>query len=394
MRAFFILILSAVFLISCNSIKRTQKYAAKGDYDKAISLAVKKLQKDKNAKEYDAHIPVLEDAFKKAKEDDLQRIDFLKKQNSEVGKREIYYTYLNLQARQNLIRPLLPLYSKSLGRNGIFQFEDFNRELVQAQDAYVKSLYRQANDYLHGNSKQDFRNAHTLLSELEEIDPNYRDVHKLKEEAHFLGTDFIFVGLNNHTGQIIPTRLQRDLLDFNTYGLNDFWTEYHSRRENGIQYDFGIDLNFQTIEISPERIFENQHTRKAQVKDGYDYKRDRRGNIMRDSLGEPIKIDRIAEVSAVITITTQQKNTFVGGTVIYRDLRTKQVINSFPLSTEFVFENVFATYRGDKRALSAEDLQYVGNNFHPFPNNEQMVFDAGRDIKERFKEILRRNSFE
>ena len=367
---------------------------AKGDYDKAISLAVKKLQKDKNAKEYDEHIQILEDAFKKANKDDLQRIDFLKKQNSEVGKREIYYTYLNLRERQNLIRPLLPLYSKTMGRNGNFQFRDYNRELVQAQDAYLKSLYGQANDYLQGNSKQDFRNAHTLLSQIEEVDPNYKNVRTLKEEAHFQGTDFIFVSLNNHTGKMIPTRLQRDLLDFNTYGLNDFWTEYHSRRENGIRYDLGIDLNFQTIEISPERIFEKQYTRKARVKDGYDYKRDRRGNIMRDSLGQPITTDRITDVSAIITITTQQKNAMVGGTVIYRDLRRIQTINSFPLSTEFVFENSFATYRGDKRALSIEDLQLVSNNFHPFPNNEQMVFDAGQDIKERLKEILKNNKFE
>ena len=56
MKAFYILIFTTVLLFSCNSVKRTQKYVAKGDYDKAISLAVKKLQKDKNAKEYDGHI--------------------------------------------------------------------------------------------------------------------------------------------------------------------------------------------------------------------------------------------------------------------------------------------------------------------------------------------------
>ena len=392
MKAFYILLLSSLFFISCNSVKRTQKYVAKGDYDKAISLAVKKLQKDKNAKEYDSHIHILEDAFKKAKEDDTQRIAFLKKQNSEVGKREIYYTYLDLRARQNLIRPLLPLYSKGMGRNGKFAFEDYNRDFIQAKDAYVKSLYQQAGEFMQRNSKQDYRNAYTVLTELEEVQPNYKDVFELREAAHFQGTDFVFVKLNNHTGQLIPARLQRDLLDFNTYGLDDFWIEYHSQKENGIRYDLGIDLNFQAIEISPERISEKQYTRKERVKDGYDYKRDRRGNIVKDSLGEPIKVDRMTDVSATIIITTQQKNAFVGGTVIYKDLNRNQQINNFPLSTEFVFENVFATYRGDKRALSIEDLNIVGNNFHPFPNNEQMVFDAGQDIKERLKEILRNNS--
>lgn len=393
MKAFYVLIFTTALLISCNSVKRTQKFVAKGDYDKAISLAVKKLQKDKNAKEYDAHIYILEEAFRKANEEDLDRISYLKRQNSRVGKREIYHTYLRLQDRQNLIRPLLPLYSNEMGRNGRFDIVNYNSELLQAQDAFVSSLYNQANELMQQNNKQDYRNAYNVLTELQEIEPNYRDIHNLKEEAHFLGTDFVFVKLNNHTGQLIPHRLQRELLDFNTYGLDDLWTEYHSQKESGIRYDLGIDLNFQAIDISPERISEKQFTRKERVKDGFNYRRDRAGNIVKDSLGNPIKIDKMINVTAVLTVTTQQKNVFVGGTVIYKDLKRNQQINNFPLSTEFVFENVFATYRGDKRALSTEDIRHTENNFHPFPNNEQMVFDAGTDIKERLKEILKKNSF-
>jgi len=392
MKAFYVLIFTTALLISCNSVKRTQKFVAKGDYDKAISLAVKKLQKDKNAKEYDAHIYILEEAFRKANEEDLDRISYLKRQNSRVGKREIYHTYLRLQDRQNLIRPLLPLYSNEMGRNGRFDIVNYNSELLQAQDAFVSSLYNQANELMQQNNKQDYRNAYNVLTELQEIEPNYRDIHNLKEEAHFLGTDFVFVKLNNHTGQLIPHRLQRELLDFNTYGLDDLWTEYHSQRESGIRYDLGIDLNFQAIDISPERISEKQFRRKERVKDGFNYKRDRAGNIVKDSLGNPIKIDKMINVSAVLIVTTQQKNVFAGGTVIYKDLHRNQQINSFPLSTEFVFENVFATYRGDKRALGIEDVRLTENNFHPFPNNEQMVFDAGTVIKEQLKEILKKNS--
>src|SRR5690606_31053034 len=126
---------------------------------------------------------------------------------------------------------------------------------------------------------------------------------------------------------IIPFRLEQDLLDFNTYGLDDFWTEYHSNRENGINYDLGIDLNFQTIQISPERISERHYNRKKRIKDGFDYKRDRSGNIVRDSLGNPIKIEKFKDVAASIIITTQQKSAFVGGTVVYKDLSRRQQIN-------------------------------------------------------------------
>ena len=392
MKAFYILAFTAFFSISCNSVKRTQKFVAQGDYNQAIELAVKKLQKDKGAKEYDAHISILEEAYLKAKDEDMRHITFLKKENTHSGAKEIYYTYLDLQSRQDLIRPLLPLYSNEMGRKANFVFSDYTNDLLAAKDAYIKSLYQEAIVYMQRNTKQDYRSAFNVLCELDEVQPNYKDVFQLKEEAHFQGTEFVFVSLNNHTGQFIPFRLEQDLLDFNTYNLNNFWTEYHSRRENTIKYDLGIDLNFQTIQISPERISDRQYTRNQRIKDGYDYRRDRAGNIVRDSLGNPIKIDKYINVSATVYITTQEKAVFVGGTVVYKDLNKRQRIKSFPLSSEFVFENAFATFRGDQRALTVEDRNLLGNHFLPFPNNEQMVFDAGRDIKERFKEILRDNS--
>lgn len=392
MKAFYILLFTALFSISCNSVKRTQKFVSQGNYDEAIELATKKLQKDKNAKEYDAHIRILEEAYLKAKDEDMRRLAFLKRVNSLSGAKEIYYTYLDLEGRQNLIRPLLPLYSNEMGRNANFVFSDYSNDLIAAKDAYLESLYQEALVYMQRNSKEDFRSAFNVLCELDEVQPNYRDVHQLKEEAHFQGTDFVFVTLNNHTGQFIPFRLEQDLLDFNTYNLNDFWTEYHSQRDKNINYDLGIDLNFQTIQISPERISDRQYTRSQRIKDGYDYRRDRAGNIVRDSLGNPIKIEKFINVSATVYITAQEKSVFVGGTVIYKDLIKRQRINSFPLSSEFVFENAFATFRGDERALTVEDRRLLGNHFIPFPNNEQMVFDAGQDIKMRFKDILKDNS--
>ncbi|MGO3182216.1 MAG: hypothetical protein ACTIJ9_05225 [Aequorivita sp.] len=393
MKTFYLLLFTALFSISCNSVKRTKKFVNRGDYDQAIELAVKKLQKDKGAKEYDAHIRLLEEAFIKAKDDDMRRISLLEKENNQRNAKEIYYTYRDLQDRQNLIRPLLPLRSLEMGRNANFVFSDYSNDLLRWKDIYSRSLYQKAIGYMQRNNKEDSRNAYNVLSELDEVNPNYKDVYQLKEETHFQGTDFIFVRLNNHTSQFIPFRLEQDLLDFNTYGLDDFWTEYHSKREQGINYDLGIDLNFQTIQISPERISDRQYTRRARIKDGSDYRRDRGGNIVKDSLGNPIKIDKFVDVSATITITSQQKSVFVGGAVIYKDLNKRRQINSFPLSSEFVFENVFAKYRGDQRALTAEDRTLIVNNFIPFPNNEQMVFDAGNDIKERLKEILRDNSF-
>ena len=57
---------------------------------------------------------------------------------------------------------------------------------------------------------------------------------------------------------MIPARLQSDLLDFSTFGLNDKWTVYHSNRLKNISYDYGLIVNFRQIAISPEQIKEKE----------------------------------------------------------------------------------------------------------------------------------------
>src|SRR5690554_1695524 len=174
MRSFYILICIAFLVLSCNSVKRTQKMLSRGDYDQAISLAVKKLQKDKTAKEYDSHIGLLEEAFSKATEENLRRLVILKKESRPTNAREIYYIYLDLRARQELIRPLLPLYSQGMGRKANFDLVDYGNDFLAAKDNYVKSLYREANMYMERNTKLDFRSAYNVLCELDEIQPHYK----------------------------------------------------------------------------------------------------------------------------------------------------------------------------------------------------------------------------
>ncbi len=227
---------------------------------------------------------------------------------------------------------------------------------------------------------------------MEELAPYYNGIQQLKEDTRFYGTDYVHVTLNNRTGQIIPLRLERELLDFNTYGLDDFWTQYHSQKTGEIDYNFGITLNFEEIAIRPERISEVTEQRSKVINDGWEYVRDRRGNILKDSLGNNLKRDLFITVVASVTYTTQEKVAFVGGDVLYRDVLARRDMGRFPLTSEFIFENIFARYRGDDRALTSEDLRFLKNNFIPFPSNEQMIFDAGEDIKLRLKEILETNS--
>ncbi len=387
MRSTITLMLLLLLVTGCSSVKRNQKFLAQGDYEQVIDLAIRKLQKDPYGKNSAAHVTFLESAFQQAVDEDLRRLQFLKKENNPINSREIYYLYCDLDRRQEFVRPILAF------RNLDIELVDYGHDLIQSKRAFADYLFDQGNAFLNRNNLFDAREAYGFFSDLKNLQSNYPGLDQKLEEAHFRGTRFVFVKLNNFSGQIIPFQLERDLLDFNTYGINDFWTEYHSKPAQGIQYDMGIDLNFRQIQVSPERIFEKEYQRSKVINDGWEYLRDRYGNIVKDSLGNAVKVDKNITVTANIRYTEQRKSVQVGAFAVYKDLARNQVINQYPINTEFIFENVFARYQGDKRALTEEDLEFIKYDFFPFPSGQQMVFDAGNDIKERLKEILRNHRY-
>jgi len=79
--------------------------------------------------------------------------------------------------------------------------------------------------------------------------------------------------------------------------------------------------------------------------------------------------------------------------VDYIDYKNKQLLQSFPLASESVFRNDYATYKGDKRATEEAYYSYFNRKLVPFPSNEQMVYNTGEDLKLRLKDIFTKNKF-
>lgn len=393
MKRIALIFLTFSVLLSCDSVKRNQQFITQGNYDTAINLAVKKLQKEKTSDKAQDHIVLLEDAFRKAVEKDKNEISFLKKSKSSEAIRNIYYLYLGLKERQYKVVPLLPLKIKSHNGKAKFNIVNYDHKIISAKNKYAEYLYDVGSLYFNRNTKNDYRNAYTVFCELSEIKPNFKDAQNLLDESQFRGINFVIVKLLNRSNKIIPINLERDLLNFNTSGLEDQWTLYHNQVQKDINYDFGVDLVFRTIDFSPERVSEKSLKRSKRVKTGWKYKKDRNGNIVNDENGKPIKIDTYTTVIATVNRTIQSKSVLITGVFSLRDFNQKREINNFPLSSEFIFENVFIKYRGDKRALTNEDLEFLNNKFVRFPRNEQMFYDAGDDIKFQLFEILKKNSF-
>ena len=108
-------------------------------------------------------------------------------------------------------------------------------------------------------------------------------------------------------------------------------------------------------------------------------------------MGNDIKKDVYRTVSAAVIVTKQIKSVTIDANVIYTNLQTNSVSDRFPMASLFVFENIFARYTGDKRALTKQDKRLLQNTFINFPSNEQMVYDTGEDLKLKLKDIIKNN---
>ena len=95
-------------------------------------------------------------------------------------------------------------------------------------------------------------------------------------------------------------------------------------------------------------------------------------------------------VKAVVLQSEQFKEVTVNAIVELSNKQTNQVEDRFPLKSNYVFNYLFATVRGDRRALDANYLQTLNPSAVPFPSSEQMIYDAGEDIKLQLKGILNR----
>jgi hypothetical protein len=104
-------------------------------------------------------------------------------------------------------------------------------------------------------------------------------------------------------------------------------------------------------------------------------------------------VDNLKTVTASIYEFRQFKSCQITAKIDYTNMRNNQLLKTFPLTSEYVFENIYATYQGDRRASDDNYFTYFDRRSVEFPNSEQMVYDTGEDLKAKLKGIISQNRF-
>jgi hypothetical protein len=377
-------------ILFATSCRTGQHLIEQGDYDTAIEHAADRLRGRKHKKE--RHVVNLETAFNRANQRDLASIEHLKAGNRDDQWAQIHEIALDINRRQRLVAPLLPLTTKDgyTANIKLLDIEGLERDSREKAAEHLYNLSIERINQAENGDRAAARDAHHQLMTIEQrFIPNYRDSYQLRQRARQLGISHILVTMNPQTPQRLPRSFATQLLSTAQYRLgSDEWREFDYSPEPGKVYDFKVVVSVQDIDFAPERVSERSYRDEKEIQDGFEYVLDQRGNVMKDTLGNDIKRPRFVWIAADVLEVYQTKAARVSAALEVYDANRQSLLQTRPLNTEIRFEHYASTFRGDQRALSDQSRCRIGSSPLPFPSNEDMLVQAADNMKhELFREL-------
>jgi hypothetical protein len=379
----FIIILAILFS-GCGSSK---KQLQKGNYDAAIDKAVKQLRKDpSDAKQID----ILSQSYKVANDQDNERIRFLKMEGRADGWDEIYLTYKALNDRQSLVRTVTPLNYN--GSSVDFTYIDYMPEMVGAKRKAADFYYAHGNELMKAGIKESYRQAFNEYIRAKQYVGDYQGIDNKIQESKYLGMSRVFISVRNSSVLKFPAEFEQDLLALDLPRLNSDWVEYHTQNLNeNTKYDYYVNVNVKNIAVSPDQTIQRDSVVKRDIEDGFTYVLDKKGNVMRDSLGNDIKQKKYKTVQCALVETVQSKACRIDGDVEVIQVNPDKILKKDPIGAQSNFENISSRALGDTQALNQQQLDRIKTTIVPFPSDIEMVLRCSESLKMAIRGAIENN---
>ena len=375
-----------ILIASCGSVNKKMQ---RGNYDLVIDKTVKDLMRKPDKAD---DIKTLDRAYKLANERDLERIKFLTLENNPNNWDEIFRRYDYLKARQSRVRTVLPLNLQ--GQTINYEYVDYDFKIVEFKRKAAEHFYTNGQRLMKNTDRASSREAYYQLMRAREYSgDSYPGLNEMIIDSKIRGTSKALVQLSNSSPLRITPEFEQELLTFNTQGLNSEWVEFHFRHVNDeIDYDYLLSINITDILLSPDQTKEADKVYKKDVADGFNYALDSRGNVMKDTAGNDIRIPKYKTLTASLIETQQRKDVTIRGVVEILELKpVRKLIVKEPIGATNVFDHTSARVIGDAEALDEEAKKKIENKYIPFPNDFQMIFNCTETLKPAIRNAIYMN---
>ena len=351
---FFLFIVA--FFFSCKSAKKMYE---KGNYDEAVELAAKKLQKKPNDA---ATLDILQNAYCFAAEDHEARIRNNANSNNDLRWEWTYNEYIDLQRLYDAIR-------KSPAVFDIVRPTDYSSYVNTYREEAGNARYDRGIALMESNNKNSYKQAYYEFRRALDLKPGDIAARQKMDEAYEnAATNVIVLPVVQSGFQY--SSFNYGIVSFDNVTLNSlknnngnqFIRYYSPAQANSmdIRTDQIVEMRFSNIDI--DRYRDQRSTREVSKR-----------IVVKETIVRPDSIVReYATVKAKITTTRRTLKSDGLLQVTVRDYNN-QWIWSDTYRGDYNWSTEFSAYTGDTRALSEEDKKLLDCKEQFPPSNDEIA---------------------
>jgi len=365
-------LLVPLFLTNCKSAKKALK---QGNYDESVLLSVEKLRSNSD---HQNSIEILQNAYPGALQQHLNTI--------ERGKttQDLFVWEKTMDAYRALNK-LYDAISTCPKCIEITSAKSYYKEEQSAREKATQIRYQEGKRLLTAGGRENARNAYTHFEIAHSLTPNYRDTPNLLEEAYVEASFKVVVEqvlVTSRSFQLSNEYFQREIDNFlkTNKKLNRF-VQFYTPQEAGelkLKPDHVITLQFDDFVVGQTLIERNTKTvEKDSVKIGETKIRDRPTPVYGKVKAELTLHRKSIHSSGLLNLSIQ-------------DFQQNKMVQNKKFEGSFDWKSEWATYKGDERALSSNELKLTKIKEQNPPPPQQLFIEFSKPLHSQVTTFLRK----
>ncbi len=342
------------------SCKSASKLYEKGNYDEAVEIAAKKLQKKPGDPEL---MEIVQNAYRYAVNDHESRIRTHSASNSDLKWEWIYNEYVDLQRLYHAIQ-------QSPSVMEVVKPFNYSSYIGTYAEKAGDARFERGMAYMNQQTKQSFKNAYREFQASIRFQPGRMDAVDMRNEAFENAvTNVVIIPMQQQGGYVYSSynvgdanfddQLIRSLQNSSGDEFVRFYSAWDARSKD-IRVDQELDMRLSTVDIG--RYYDENSTRRVS-----------KDIVVKETVYKPDSIVReYAKVHANIIST---RRTLQSAAVLQLNVRdgNGRWLWSNNVDATYRWTTDFSTYNGDSRALSEADRQLVERRKEFAPSDNEIM---------------------
>jgi hypothetical protein len=347
----------SILFISC---KTASKLYEKGNYDEAVGLAAKKLQKDPTDPEL---LDIIRNSYKYAVNDHEDRIRSNSESTNELRWEWIYNEYASLQKMYDAIYRVPSVFD-------LVKPADYSSDLVTYGEKAGDTRFQRGLAFMQYADKANFRNAYHEFQAAQRFKPgNIEVLQKMNEAYEYAVTNVVILPVEQQYGfryssydnssRNFDEQLLRNLQFNSGNEFLKFYSDLDAGSRN-IRTDMVVDMRLATLNIG--RYYDDKSKRQVSKE-----------VVIKETVYRPDSV--VKEYGKVYAEITTTRRTIHSDAMLQMNVRDASGgwLWSDNVNSNYSWSTEFASYTGDARALSESDKQLVDRRQEQAPLEEEIT---------------------